>query len=137
MSHSTPFRFVAALSGLFILAQATGAAAAPQSPPQIVDSNALLKSIYREDPERALALAVEAGQLLAAVERGAAAASEPRLHFRGTAPSAQTAPQESEILEKNRQSYDQNPILREIYTHSPLASLRMLKRLREATEKNN
>jgi len=115
-----------------------GAAAQLPSTAQIIHANALLSGIWREDPQKATALATEAERLLANVSRKDKAEQEPRLHFRGTnSTPSQEPPPEGEILKKNQKDFDENPILREIYSHSPLASLRMLKRMREATEKNN
>jgi len=121
-----------------LLMHSVGGWAAMQSSAQIIDSNALLKAIYLENPEKALSLVSEARQLLASVERGQALAGEPKLKFRGGIEQSpvRSPPEDGEILSRNRKDYDQNPILREIYQHSPLASLRMLKRLREATEKS-
>ena len=44
--------------------------------------------------------------------------------------------QNGAISDGNRKAFDENPVLREIYSRSPLAALRMLKRLREAAGKN-
>lgn len=102
---------------------------------QIIHSNALLKSIFEIDPKRATALAAEARRILSDASKGNEIGRAPSLKYRG-GPQADPPSTEGEILSKNRKDFKENPILREIYFHSPLASLRMLKRLREATKKN-
>jgi len=104
---------------------------------QMIESNALLRTIYKGDPKKATELASEARRLLSQYERNRTTANDLELNFRGTHGADEKAEKDGEILARNRKDFDENPILREIYARSPLASLRMLKRLREAAKKTN
>ncbi len=100
--------------------------------PSMVEKNALLHTIYRSDPEKALALAAEIERQIALLGDGIEGGDDaaPRLRFRG--PMTRSAPEDEEDIPKgNRKDFDANPALRRLYKYSPLASLRMLERLRE------
>ena len=103
----------------------------------IIRDNALFRTIYAQDPAKARKLALEAEAQIAAGHAGGASNGDLHLRYRGgdeTTNSRQNA--EDTILQKNRKEFDENPVLKELYRSSPLAALRMLKRLREATGKN-
>lgn len=105
---------------------------------QTISANALLKDIHRRDPQQAFELALEAQETLAAAERSDADAQKPAFRLRdGQEASPQASPEDQESRQKNSEDFDNNPILRDIYGRSPVASLRLLKRLREAATKNN
>ena len=100
--------------------------------PSMVGKNALLHTIYRSDPEKALALAAEIERQIATLSdstKGGDGAA-PRRRYRG--PMTRSAPEDEEnILKDNRKDFQANPVLKRLYQYSPLASLRMLERLRE------
>lgn len=101
--------------------------------PPVVRGNALLAAIHRADPAKALDFAREIESQIAAflaTERDTEAGG-PRLRYRGPAGRSKLRDQD-DILQRNRKDFDDNPALKRLYQHSPLASLRMLKRLREA-----
>ena len=102
--------------------------------PSMVEKNALLHTIYRSDPEKALGLAAEIERQIAPLgdSNVGGDGTPPRLRFRG--PMTRSAPEdEANILKGNRKDFDANPALKRLYQQSPLASLRMLERLREVT----
>jgi hypothetical protein len=104
---------------------------------QMIETNALLSIIFKQDPQKAVRLASEVERSLAVARQGGPEVGGPQLRFRGGVGSRdQAATQDSEIISRNRKDFDENPVLREIYSRSPLASLRMLKRLRDAAGKN-
>lgn len=102
---------------------------------QIIRSNALLRTIFEIDQQQAVELTAEARRILSTVSQASKTKRSPSLIYRGS-PRAHPPSGEGEIISKNRKDFEENPVLQEIYMHSPLASLRMLKRLREATKKN-
>jgi hypothetical protein len=105
--------------------------------PPVVRDNALLKEIYRHNPAQALSLAAEVENELSSARVGnqnRQNAGSTRLKFRGEIPEDRPG-LEDDAFRKNRKDFDENPLLRKMYFHSPLASLRMLKRLREAAGK--
>ncbi len=100
--------------------------------PSMVGKNALLHTIYRSDPGKALRLAAEIEHQIAARGDGTKGGDDaaPRRRFRG--PMKRAAPEDEEdILKGNRKDFQANPALKRLYQYSPLASLRMLERLRE------
>ncbi len=104
--------------------------------PSMVEKNALLNTIYRSDPGKALGLAAEIERQIAALSdstKGGDGAA-PRRRYRG--PMTRSAPEDEEdILKGNRKDFQANPALKRLYQYSPLASLRMLERLREVAAK--
>ncbi len=103
--------------------------------PAMIGKNALLQAIYRDDPGSALGLASEIERQITAFSDGHGdSGAAPRLRFRGPR-SNRPVGDEEEILKDNRKDYQANPALKRLYQLSPLASLRMLKRLREAAGK--
>lgn len=121
---------------LFVLALAGSDvwATMPDRPAtEIISANALLRQIHENNPTQAVALASEARRLLTIGEGKRGRRPDIQLEFRG----APADPPTDQIIRDHRKDFDENPILREIYSRSPLASLRMLKRLREAAKKAN
>lgn len=117
-------------------ARAGDTVVAATAAPAMIGNNALLHTIYRDDPGSALGLASEIERQIAAFGNSHAGndGAAPRLRFRGPR-SDKPVGDEDEILKDNRKDYQANPALKRLYQHSPLASLRMLKRLREAAGK--
>jgi len=101
---------------------------------EIINGNTLLRQINATDPGKAAGLASEARDMLRARVQGDDRRPDRKLEFRGPLRGSPTAEQ---IRRDHQKDFDENPILREIYARSPLASLRMLKRLREAAKKAN
>ena len=104
--------------------------------PSIIANNALLNKIYHSDPNTARRYAIEIEhQIDFSTDRGKARGGKgSELRFRGplTRPDEST---DKDILRTNRKDLDANPALKRLYQHSPLASLRMLTRLRETASK--
>ena len=129
---------LAALFAFACLVAAIGGARAGNTAaaPAMIGKNALLHTIYRSDPGAALGLASEIEHQIAALGDSAKGGDDaaPRLRFRGPQ-SDKPIGDEEKILQDNRKDYQANPALKRLYQHSPLASLRMLKRLREAAGK--
>lgn len=138
--HVHPFVKIFATWAVIILAAGPNqltAADRIMAAAQIISANELLRDIHRQDPQRAFDFALEAQEILAAAD-GETGARNPQLRFLDTHPSMPEATSDaSEIKQKIQKDFDKNPILREIYSRSPMASLRMLKRLREAAKKSN
>ena len=104
--------------------------------PSMVEKNALLHTIYRSDPGKALGLAAEIERQIATLRDGTKGGdgAAPRRRYRG--PMTRSAPEDEEdILKGNRKDFQANPALKRLYQYSPLASLRMLERLREVAAK--
>ncbi|MCZ6885353.1 MAG: hypothetical protein O7E53_03185 [Alphaproteobacteria bacterium] len=112
-----------------------GALAAAEGPvPQLIHDNKLLKVIYQKDPQTALGLAAEIESYLAATAKDkqpAAGEKAPELKFRGDADTPAPG-RDDDILSRNKKTFDENPVLRNVYYRSPIASLRLLRRFREA-----
>ncbi len=110
--------------------------------PQLIQDNKLLGVIYLKDPQTALGLAAEIDSYLAAFARdkqsskgGAAKAGKvPELNFRDS-DGAPVPGQDDDIIKRNKKAFEENPILRNIYFRSPVASLRLLQRFRDAASK--
>lgn len=103
----------------------------------IIANNALLDQINRADPATARRFASEIERQIASLANDGKVHGQndaPELRFRGTLTRPDGAPDE-DILRTNREDFDANPALKRLYQYSPLASLRMLTRLREAADK--
>ena len=96
----------------------------------------MLQNIYQSDPKAARRYASE-------IERQIAARSDsnlggdgaaPRLRFRSPL-TRRDGVTEEEIPIDKRRDLEANPALKRLYQSSPLASLRMLERLRETASK--
>ena len=131
------------LAGMLAVAMALAvgstSAAAEGPVPQIIHDNALLNTIYQKDPEEALGLAAEIESYLASNgETGRPAAGEkaPELKFRGDGGSPAPG-RDDDIIGRNKKDFDENPVLRNVYYRSPMASLRLLRRFREAASQIN
>ena len=129
---------LAGLAGILAVAMALAAgapSAAAEGPvPEIIRDNALLSAIYQKDPQEALGLAAEIESYLASTGetgRPAAGESAPELNFRGDE-GTPTPGRDDDILSRNKKTFDENPVLRNVYYRSPIASLRLLRRFREA-----
>ena len=100
-----------------------------------------LRSAYHElcaqhHPDKlvALGLAAEIESYLAATAKDkqpAAGEKAPELKFRGDE-GTPTPGRDDDILSRNKKTFDENPVLRNVYYRSPIASLRLLRRFREA-----
>ena len=104
--------------------------------PQLIHDNKLLKVIYQKDPQTAVNLATEIESYLAAAKDRQLAKGRkvPELNFRDS--DATPAPgQDDDIIKRNKKAFEENPVLRNIYFHSPVASLRLLERFRDAAGK--
>ena len=117
-----------------------GALAAAEGPvPQLIHDNKLLKVIYQKDPQTALGLAAEIDSYLASTAKdkqpakGGPAKGDkvPELNFRDSE-GAPSPGQDDDIIKRNKKAFEENPVLRNIYFRSPVASLRLLRRFREA-----
>ncbi len=102
----------------------------------IIANNALLYKIYHSDPNTARRYASE-------IERQIAARSDsnvggdgaaPRLRFRSPL-TRRDGVTEQDVPSDKRRDLEANPALKRLYQSSPLASLRMLERLRETAGK--
>ena len=101
---------------------------------QMVRANALLGAVYKKDPAAGMRFASEVHTFLASAEQGGAAKAAtagPRFKRRGGA-TVEPGDPESEMERQNKQVFEENPALRKMYFHSPVAYLRMLSRLRQA-----
>ena len=96
----------------------------------------LLNRIYQQNPQKAVRLAIEAERSLALATPDDAGKKKPTMRGDFNSPDRGGA-QNGAISDGNRKAFDENPVLREIYSRSPLAALRMLKRLREAAGKKS
>ena len=124
--------FFAVIVGAFALAASKAVAAEQGWIPPMIQQNALLSTIYKQDPQKAVQLAIEAERSLAlAGESGPGAGAPPPRTRSGLDSPDRDPAQDGGIMRRNRKAFDENPVLREIHSRSPLASLRMLKRLRE------
>ena len=101
---------------------------------QMIRANALLAVVYNKDPAAGIRFANEVHAYLASARQGDISktrAPGPRFKRRGGA-ALQPGDPESEMERQNREVLEDNPALRKMYFHSPVAYLRMLKRLRQA-----
>lgn len=124
------------------VALSTGAAISAEQSwmPPTIQQNALLSRIYTQDPQKAVRLAIEAERTLALAtpEGRGNKSAQPRTRGDRMSPDrggSRGIGINGDITGENRKALEQNPVLREIYFRSPLAALRMLKRLREAAGK--
>ncbi len=120
------------LAGLPLLA--AGGALAMEQAPQLIRTNVLLAVVYKKDHAVGLRFATEVHTYLASARQGKLSKSGavgPRFRRRGGA-ALQPGDPESEMERQNRRVFEENPALHKMYFHSPVAYLRMLKRLREA-----
>lgn len=125
------------IAGAFALASGAAVAAEQGWVPPMIQQNALLNTIYKQDPQQAVRLAIEAERTLALATPDGPGAGKPEPRTRGGLDGPDPgSTRDGGITEGNRKAFDENPVLREIYSRSPLAALRMLKRLREAAGKN-
>jgi hypothetical protein len=119
---------------LFGGAFADAAASEPSGAEQIVGDNRLLGLIHRRNPELAKSFVAEIREKIALLDRrggrGNGAARIP-LHRRDPM-GAPPSPSVETLDERTRKDLGENPLLRDLYARSPLASLRMLERMREA-----
>ena len=126
---------IAAMFAVALALSVGGPSAAAEGPaPRIIFDNALLNTIYLKDPQEALGLAAEIESYLAAngeTGRPAAGGKAPDLKFRGDGGSA-THGRDDDIIGRNKKDFDENPVLRNVYYRSPMASLRLLRRFRDA-----
>jgi hypothetical protein len=103
----------------------------------LVNDNRLLSAIHRIDPQRARAFASEIVDKISLLDRrrrqGVNAVNTP---LQRREPGITRPPRpNAELDERTRRDLKENPILRNLYSRSPLASLRMLERMREAAGK--
>ena len=129
---------LAGLAGILAVAMSLAAgapSAAAEGPvPKIIFDNALLNTIYQKNPQEALGLAAEIESYLASTAKDkqpAAGEKAPELNFRGDE-GTPTPGRDDDILSRNKKTFDENPVLRNVYYRSPIASLRLLRRFREA-----
>ena len=111
-----------------------GGALAMEAAPQMIRANALLAVVYRHDPAAGIRFATEVHTYLTSARQGKILSTRPpgpRFKRRGGA-ALQPGDPESEMERQNKQVFEKNPALRKMYFHSPVAYLRMLKRLRQA-----
>ena len=135
MKFGETFCLKIVFTALFALTLLPGvSASALEDAPAIIHDNALLKAVYEKEAATGLWFAGEIRALLVAARRGKGPNSGGvSLRFRGGgAATVQPGDPESEMERQNRTVFEENPALREIYFHSPVAYLRMLKRLRQA-----
>ena len=125
-------------------ARARGRAQAKGPVPQLIKDNKLLRVIYQKDPQTALGLAAEIDSYLAVTAKDKQPAkggpakdgNVPELKFRDS--DAVPVPgRDDDIIKRNKKAFEENPVLRNIYFRSPVASLRLLKRFRDAASKIN
>ena len=132
---------VAMVFGMFAMGTTMAATKGPV--PQLIQDNKLLKVIYQKDPQTAVNLATEIESYLAAAKDRQPAKGGPEkggklpeLNFR----DSDTTPvpgRDDDIIKRNKKAFEENPVLRNIYFHSPVASLRLLARFRDAAGKLN
>ena len=130
---------VAMAFGMFAMGATLAVAKGPV--PQLIHDNKLLKVIYQKDPQTAVNLATEIEIYLAAAKDRQPAKGGPEkggklpeLNFR----DSDTTPvpgRDDDIIKRNKKAFEENPVLRNIYFHSPVASLRLLERFRDAAGK--
>lgn len=107
---------------------------AMDSATQMIRTNALLLAVYDKNPAAGMQFAKEVETFLASAEQGKLpkdGAKGPKFKRRGGA-AVQPGDPESEMERQNKRVFEENPALRKMYFHSPVAYLRMLKRLRQA-----
>ncbi|MEE8516271.1 MAG: hypothetical protein V3T02_06500, partial [Alphaproteobacteria bacterium] len=117
-------------------------AAAKEPVPQLIKDNKLLGVIYQKDPQTALNLAAEIDSYLAATAKDkqpakggpAKGGKVPELKFRDS-DAAPVPGKDDDIIKRNKKAFEENPVLRNIYFRSPVASLRLLQRFRDAASK--
>ncbi len=138
MKNSYAIHRLAGLAGILAVAMALAAgapSAAAEGPvPEIIHDNALLSAIYQKDPQEALGLAAEIESYLASTAKDkqpAAGEKAPELNFRGDGGSPARG-RDDDIIGRNKKDFDENPVLWNVYYRSPIASLRLLRRFREA-----
>ena len=114
------------------LADAT--ASEPSDAERIVEDNRLLGLIHRRNPDWAKSFVVEIREKIALLDRRRGQGKDAaRIPLRRRDPDRVPASQSIEALyDRTREDLRENPILRDLYSRSPLASLRMLERMREA-----
>ena len=111
------------------------ASSAMETAPEMVRANALLAAVHKKDPAAGIRFANEVHTYLASARQGELSkggTAGPRFKRRGGA-TVEPGDPESEMERQNKQVFEENPALRKMYFHSPVAYLRMLKRLRQAT----
>ncbi|MDX1485327.1 MAG: hypothetical protein R3229_12690 [Alphaproteobacteria bacterium] len=118
--------------GLLTSALMTPVAAAMERAEDMIRANALLAAVHERSPAAAQQFAREINGFLAAARQGESVDKEPRFRRRG-GEGIQPGDPESEMERQNREVLERNPALRRMFFHSPVAYLRMLKRLRQAT----
>ena len=126
---------------VFAMGDALGGdlAAAKGQVPQLIKDNKLLQVIYQKDPQTALGLAAEIDSYLAATAKDkqpakggpAKGGKVPELKFRDN-DAAPVPRRDDDIIKRNKKAFEENPVLRNVYYRSPIASLRLLRRFREA-----
>ncbi len=135
MKHRTTALVGVLLLGLVGLPLLTaGGTLAMEAAPQMIRANALLAAVYNKDPAAGIRFANEVHTYLASARQGKILkdrSSGPRFKRRGGA-ALQPGDPESEMERQNKQVFEENPALRKMYFHSPVAYLRMLSRLRQA-----
>lgn len=135
MKRPGKFHLACVAMGLgLVISLVAGGAFAADTVNQLVRSNKLLAEVYGKNPQAALRLAEELRVSLAAAESGKlrrARTTERRFRRRGGSDTRTGEPQ-SEIERQNREVLENNPALRKLLFHSPVAYLRMLKRIRQA-----
>ncbi len=123
------------LLGLVAIAMSFAQASyAMESASQMIRANALLGVVYKKDPAAGNRFANEIQIFLDSSRQGEVSkdgAPGPRFRRRG-GPGGPGADPESEMERQNKKVFEENPALRKMYFHSPVAYLRMLKRLRQA-----
>ncbi len=111
-----------------------GGTLAMEQASQMIRANALLAVVYKKDPAAGIRFANEVHAFLASASQGELSTTRPpgpRFKRRGGA-ALQPGDPESEMERQNRRVFEENPALRKMYFHSPVAYLRMLSRLRQA-----
>jgi hypothetical protein len=135
MKRPRKFHLACVVMGLGVaLSSVAGGALAADTADQLIRANKLLAEVYGKNPQSALRLAEDLRVSLASAEGGRlqrARTTEPRFRRRGGS-DARTGEPESEIERQNREVLENNPALRKLLFHSPVAYLRLLKRLRQA-----
>ena len=103
------------------------------APMELIRQNALLRTIYREDPEKAVRFTQEL-MSLAAKERSESPrpkTGEGMMKFRKKPPK-NILDSRHQLSPEDQSDLARNPAIDDLYSRSPVASLRMLQRLRDA-----
>ena len=131
---------ILAVAMVFATFAGGGTQAAAKGPvPQLINDNKLLQVIYRKDPQTALGLAAEIDSYLGATAKDrqpAKSGKVPELNFRDSE-GVPVPGEDDDIIKRNKKAFEENPVLRNIYFRSPVASLRLLQRFRDAAGKIN